>query len=74
MRWPWKLGHGHQNHILLHFATMIQYIKFSKNALFNSRDILQKPYFGQNLTFQSADVSLKIRSGSPKSNQLLTLS
>ena len=37
--------------------------------MFNSRDIIQTPYFGQNLTFQSAPVTLKIRSRSPKSNQ-----
>ena len=37
--------------------------------MFSSRDIIQKPYFGQNLTFQSAPVTLKIRSRSPKSNQ-----
>ena len=28
----------------------------------------ENPYFGQNLTFQSAGVTLKIRSGSPKSS------
>ena len=35
-----------------------------------------KPYFGQNLTFQSACVTLKIRSRSPKStlNPFLTIS
>ena len=38
--------------------------------MFNSRDTIQKPYFGQNLTFQSAPVTLKIRSRSPKSNGL----
>ena len=37
--------------------------------MFNSRDIVQKTYFGQNLTFQSAPVTLKIRSRSPKSDQ-----
>ena len=51
-----------------HFATMTQYIKFSENTLFNSRDIIQNPYFGQNLTFQSAGVTLKIKSKSPKYN------
>ena len=30
---------------ICHFATMIQYKKFSYNTLFNSRDIMQKPYF-----------------------------
>ena len=32
---------------------------------------MQKPYFGGNLTFQSTGVTLKIRSTSPKSSQLL---
>ena len=41
--------------------------------MFSSKYIIQNPYFGQNLTFKSADVTLKIRSGSPKSNQLLTI-
>ena len=31
---------------------------------------MQKPSFGQNMTFQSANVTLKISSRSPKSNQL----
>ena len=33
-----------------------------------------KTFFGQNLTFQRAGVTLKIMPGSPKSNQLFTLS
>ena len=43
--------------------------KLSKIPLFNSRDVIQIPYFGQNLSFQSADVKLKIRLRSQKSNQ-----
>ena len=39
--------------------------------MFGSRDNVQKPYFGRNLTFQSSGVTLKIRSTSPKSSQLL---
>ena len=31
-----------------------------------------KPYFGQNLTFPSAGATFKIKSRSPKSNQLYT--
>ena len=43
--------------------------KFVEFVLFNSRDI-QKPYFGQTLTFQSVCVIFKIRTGS----YILTLS
>ena len=39
--------------------------------MFNSRDIIQKTYFGQNLTFQSTPVTFKMRSMSPTSNLLL---
>ena len=51
---------------------MIQYIKFDLRIqcmvhCCNRR----KPYFGQNLTFQSAGMTLKIRSRSPKSKQLI---
>ena len=52
---------------------MIQYIKLSQNLLLNLRDIIQKPYFGQNMTFQSAGVTLKMKPRSSKFNQLLTL-
>ena len=38
--------------------------------MFNSREIIQKPNSGQNLTFQSAPVTMKIRTRSPKFNQL----
>ena len=40
--------------------------------MFHSRDIIQKPYFGQNLALLSANVTLKI--SLPKPYQLLTLS
>ena len=42
--------------------------------MYSSNDIVQKTYFGQNLTFQSAPVTLKIRSRSPKSNQPFSFS
>ena len=44
---------------------MIQHIKFRQSPSFRA-----KCYSGQNLTFQSANVTLKIKSRSPKSNQL----
>ena len=36
--------------------------------MFNSRDIIQKTDFGQNLTFQSAPVMLKINPTPPPNN------
>ena len=39
----------------------------------NSRDIIQKTLFWSNMTFECAAVTLKIRPGPPKSNQVLTL-
>ena len=44
-------------------------IQFGKNLLFN----LGKHNFGQNFTFKSTCMTLKIRPRSPKSNQLFTL-
>ena len=62
--WPWKLGQGHQNYIILFNNDTIHYVQM--DTMF---DLLQKPYFGQNLKFQSAPVTLKIRSSSPKYDQ-----
>ena len=55
---------------LLYCATRKQYVELGQNPLFSSRDNMGKPYFGQNLKFQSTGVTLKIRSRSPKSKQL----
>ena len=70
MRWPRKLGQFLQNHNISSFChnDTIAGIHCSIG------EIIQKKLFGQNLTFQSAGVSLKIRSRSPKCNKLLTLS
>ena len=50
----------------LYCVTMIQYIYFGLTPSFGSRDGVQKQNFGLNWTFQSAVVTLKIRSRSPK--------
>ena len=42
----------------IYCATIIQYIEFGQN----SRDRVQTSFLGQNSTFQSAGVTLKIRS------------
>ena len=39
-------------------------LKFGQNSAFGSRDSVRKQNFGQNLTFQSDAVTLKIRSRS----------
>ena len=67
--WPRKLGQGHQNLIksLIHTNVKI-YMKFGQNPSFVSRDREQTSFFGQNLKFQSAGMTLKMRSVSPKSN------
>ena len=48
---------------------MIQYINLARIHC-SIQEIIQKPYFGLNMIFQSAGVTLKIRS--LKSNRLLT--
>ena len=40
----------------------------------SNQEISYKLYFGQNMTFQSAGVTLKIESRSPKSNVLFPFS
>ena len=55
-----KLGQGHKILSTLYFV--IQYIiRFGQNPSFHSRDNVQESYFGQNLTFESAAVTLKLR-------------
>ena len=46
---------------------MLQDMKFGQNPSFGSRDRVQTSFFGQNLIIQSAGVTLKKRSKSPKS-------
>ena len=47
---------------------MLQYMKFGQNPSFGLRDRVQTSFFGQNLINQTAGVTLKMRSWSPKSN------
>ena len=53
---------NHLTFLLCHIDTKY---KFGQNPPLNSRDNVCKPYSGPNLTFQSASVTLKIRSRSP---------
>ena len=53
---------------------MIQYIKFGQIPSFGSRDRMQTRCFWPKFYIQSADVTLKMRSRSPKSNHFFPMS
>ena len=71
--WPLKLGHGHQNLNNFLIIPMIQYKKFGQNLSFGSRDRMQTSFFWSKFNIQSADVTLKMRSMSPKSNHFFPM-
>ena len=53
---------------------MLQYIKFGQNPSFGSRDRVQTSCVWSKFDFQSAGVTLKMRSRSPKSNHFFPTS
>ena len=69
----WKLGQGHQNLIKsLNHPNVTIYEVWPESVICFFQEIeCRQAFFGQNLIIQSADVTLKMRSRSPKSNQIL---
>ena len=53
---------------------IIQYIKFGQNQSFGSRDRMQTSVFWSNVDIQSAGITSKMRSRSPKSNYFFPIS
>ena len=53
---------------------MIQHIKFGQNSSFGSRDAVQTSFFWSTFDVQSAGVTLKMWSRSPKSNHFYPMS
>ena len=70
--WPWKLGQGHQN-LINSFITMIQYIVWPKSIIWFKRYGADKLFWSK-FDIQSAGVTLKMRSRSPKSYHFFPMS
>ena len=65
--WPWKLGQGHQN--------LINSFNDPNDTIHTgSKDRVQTSCFGSKFDIQSAGVTLKMRSRSPKSNHFFPMS
>ena len=72
--WPWKLDQGHQNLTDSFNYSNDTIHTFGQNPSFGSRDRVQTSFFWSKFDIQSAGVTLKMRSRSPKSNHFFPMS